>query len=60
MDGASAAGRVEVAGAIDGAIDNAFPAARFPQQTHFAFLEEHGFDWRIYYSDDTWMVPPLM
>jgi len=40
-----------------GALDNNFPAARFPQKTHFAFLEEHGFDWRIFYSDDTWMVP---
>lgn len=46
-----------MSGTSHGAIDNNFPAAKFPQETYFAFLERHSRSWSIYYSDDTWMVP---
>ena len=46
-----------MSGTSHGAIDNAFPADRFPQETYFAFLERHARTWSIYYEDSTWMVP---
>lgn len=46
-----------MSGTSHGMTDNSFPDEGFPQQTHFAFLEQANIDWKIYYNDDPWMAP---
>ena len=41
----------------NGYLDNSFPAAGFPQKTHFRHLTERNISWNIIYNDDPWMAP---
>ncbi len=40
-----------------GHVDNTFPPAGFPQESHFHFLQRNNVTWKIYWSDDPWMAP---
>ncbi len=46
-----------MSGTSRGMVTNDFPAAGFPQQTHFAYLDAHGVSWKLYHHDSVWMGP---
>ena len=46
-----------MSGTSNGVLDNSFPAAGFPQKTHFRHLTERNISWNLLYNDDTWMAP---